>query len=74
MNYNMTDISSWLLKTIAKKRSIQGEYFLLYGSCDWNSCMNDYVFHNAHVGEDKTLIIHVANSITMLEFENMMWK
>ena len=50
----MIDISSWLLKIISKKRSIQGESLLWQCYCDWNIFLNDeYVFQNAHKGEDQ---------------------
>jgi len=50
----MTEISSWMLKPIAKKRFIQDESFLLQEACFWSIYVkNEYVDHNAFTNEDK---------------------
>ena len=70
--YGMTGISYWLLKSISKKWSIQGEFFFLYESYFWNICLNDeWSYHNAHKGEDKNIDISHGNSLTMLAFNNL---
>jgi hypothetical protein len=42
--------------TIAKKGSSNSGSLLLHTSCVWNICLkDDYVFHNAHKDEDRSI-------------------
>ena len=50
----MSEISSWLLKPISKKQSIQGESLFLQEASFLIICLNDEcVDHNYYKGEDQ---------------------
>jgi len=50
----MTEISSWLLKPIAKKRSIQDEFMFLQEACFLSICLkNEWLYDGAHMDEDQ---------------------
>jgi hypothetical protein len=50
----MTEISSWLFMTIAKKSSTHSGSLLLHLSCIWNTYLkDDCSFDNAHKDEDR---------------------
>lgn len=50
----MTEISSWLLKHISKKWSIQYEFSFLQKACFQRISLNDkYFYDNSHMSEDQ---------------------
>jgi len=69
----MTDISCWLLMTIAKKWSTHSGFysceFLVFGTFVWRMIM---LFAMLTWMKIKTLIFHVAHSMTALAFRNLL--
>jgi len=71
-SYCMSEISSWLLKPIAKKKSIQDEAFFLQEACFLSISVENETKILAWM-KIKTMIFHMANSVIVLEFNNLLW-